>query len=468
MVGSTSRVLVTRPVQAEKPPFLEVQTTLDNPLSFSFPPELHGYIYRGVTIDPDKPFRLIRHQVAWRERFHLYFQDEARPQVFSYLPDNFKLARDDTSPYYPWMKIQFRPAESNPSDVVVQFDYIALPTFDLDRLVAATEALQKQVPPNVLQTHKVEFEPLLVTGDIEYRLTLPGQGAQTRPNALVSLTEGIQDTLTLSLLEFRAIFDALFTSGSSLFQGSVNVKLGEELLPPIPLDARLDDMEGPLFDSQEEAEAGGTVAVTLTNAIESPVRINSLKASLRRLDDLNTPAEAPISATIQALATPLELAPGASTLFRVVPNVPTDGELDAELDTSDVTVLPDREAVYAAILDPTVLVQPVVDLTIQTVPALFQPVANAAAIVAIEVLFDSGEIAQFTANTCTAAQTLCEQSLAIPLSLRDFIVGGLSLGTYRYKVRVIRADGTLQEGEEWQTGNQDRLFISVASLPGNS
>jgi hypothetical protein len=185
---------------------------------------------------------------------------------------------------------------------------------------------------------------------------------------------------------------------------------------------------------------------------------------LRRLDALD---DDPIPATIQDLATPLELAPGAATLFRVVPDSPIAGELDAELDTSDVTVLPDRETVYAAILDPTVLVQPVVDLTIQTVPALFQPPVDAPAIVAIEVLFDSGEMAQFTAATCTAAQPLCEQSLEIPLSLRDFILGRLSLGTYRYQVRVIRADGTLQQEDGWQTGSQDRLFISAASLPGS-
>jgi hypothetical protein len=433
---------------------------------FLFPAELHGYIYRDVTVNPDQPLGLVRHQVAWNNQFHLYLQDEARPYLFFYLPDSFKLARASQSPYHPLITVKFRQSESDPAGVTVSFTYVALAALDSERIEAATTVLQTRVPPALLQANGIVFEPLLLTEAVDFRLTLPGQGAQARPAALVSLRDGIQDTLTMSLMEFRELFDALFTSGVSLFHGVINVTLDGELLPSIPLVAHLDDMIGPLFDSQEQAEADGALRVTLINAIESPLRIDNLRASLRRLHDEQDEL---LPATIQELTTPLQLASRASTSFRVVPQIPGDsGEaFAAVLDTSGVTVLPDRDAVFTAILDPTVVVQPVVSLIIQTVPSLFQPVANAAAIVAIQVLFESGAVAQFTADSCTAAQALCEQSLDVPLSLRDFIVGTLSLGTYRYKVRVIRADGTLQEGGEWQTSNQDRLFISVASLPSS-
>jgi hypothetical protein len=467
-MGHVSWVLAGGPTRAE-PHYQVEKTDLGTAIQpFLFPAQLHGYIYRDVAVNPDQPFGLVRHQVAWNNRFHLYLQDEARPHLFFYLPDSFKLARASQSPYAPLMTVKFRQSESDPTGVTVSFTYVALPALDAERIDAASAVLQSRVPPALLQANGMVFEPLLLTEAVDFRLTLPGQGAQPRPEALVSLRDGIQDTLAMSLMEFRELFEALFTSGVSLFHGVVNVTLDGELLPSIPLVANLADMVGPLFDSQEAIEADGALRVTLLNAIESPVRIDTLRASLRRL---SADQDELIPATIQELTTPLQLASRASTSFKIVPQTPgLSGEVIVSvLDTSDVTVLPDRDAVLTAILDPTVVVQPVVSVTVQTVPSLFQPTSatDVSPIVAIQVLFESGMVAQFTAATCTPAQALCEQSLAVSLSLRDFIVGTLSLGTYRYKVVVIRADGTLQQEDGWQTSNQDRLFINAASLPGS-
>jgi hypothetical protein len=119
----------------------------------------------------------------------------------------------------------------------------------------------------------------------------------------------------------------------------------------IPFTARITDMIGEVFDYREVAEtASGVVSATLRNAIESPVRISRLGTSLRR-------GTAEVAARLNGLSleSPAELCPGAEVAFSVVPTMPLtgDGPPDAVFNLDGLEILPDPEAVWNAILDPT-------------------------------------------------------------------------------------------------------------------
>jgi hypothetical protein len=441
--------------------FQAVIRTLDNvvdPHPFVFSPTLHGYIFRDVTPTPSQGFDLIRRPVNWQGNFYNYYQNQAQSHLFYYLPDSFKLARRQETPHYPVMSVRFTTTDGTIENMQVAFEYVAVPFVDPHRLKAATEALKHHVteplPPGV---QGPVLAPLL-TNTSRFRVALPRADAssgpfQDRANASVDLQSGIRDTLTLSMGDFQAIFDAMFGGSAVLFRGEV--KLDEALNEVIPFTARMNDLVGEILDFREITDAAsGGVAVTARNVIESPIRINHLSAMLHR-------GEAMFPGEIRGLSTPVTLGPGEEITLTVAPSAPMveAGSLHATFDLNGVEVLPDPEKVWNAILDPNLPAEYLRSITVKTFKDMFNasPDRPGDQIMAILVEFERGDTVELNADKLESKATL-----RLPVS--DIILRRVDQeadqGTYRYRVTVIRKEGRSRD-ETWKTDRIGILFPEV-------
>jgi hypothetical protein len=446
-----------QPPAPKTPLFSEVFLALDQilePRPFAFQRGVHEYIFRNITEPADQSFGLIRRQVNWKGNFYSYYQDEAIPHVFKYLPHAFKIARKSEAPHSPDMSVQFISTANSPTPDRVTLDYRAVPFVDLVRREAEAQQLRRYITtPLPAGISAPVFEPLLAES-IRLRVKLPqGQGTsgQEYTKTLVDLRRDIEDTLTLTLEDFRAIFGAILSS-SSLFQGKVEVALGNGPKEEIPFIARMNDLVGSIFDDEQSPdEASGGVRVTLRNAIESPVRLKQLSAELYR-------EETKVPEKVQGLSLPIELQPGDVTTFIVAPvsQIADNAPLRAALDLSGVEVFPNQEALLNALLTSDVTPELARTITVKAFPFMFDPPPNRPddQIVAILVDFERGDMVDLTPNTLEAKATL-----HLPLS--DYILRHIDEGEYRYKVTVIRRRGRSTDNE-WRKDSEPTLYPDVS------
>jgi hypothetical protein len=309
----------------------------------------HAYIFRGVGAGGAPAGGLTPWPVRWGEQVFNYYQDAARPHLFFYLPDRFRLARRPEPPYRPFMSVHVTPPAALDGDAIVTFTYVAVPWVDADRLAAAAAELSRKVPQ--LAGAPPELQPLS-TSAVRYILNRPqaiGAAQEERPLASAGVLRSVLcDTLTMPDRDFQPIFDALMGQGTALFHGKLVVELGGLPAEEIPFVARLDDMAGGAMLDYAAAETPGGLQVTLTNAIESPLRIDDLAATLGRGGGPQHPA------VTQGLSLPVaRLEPGQPIAFSVTREggVPGEGALVARFDTDAVRAIPDPEAILGRILD---------------------------------------------------------------------------------------------------------------------
>ncbi|CAN5769004.1 hypothetical protein BH18ACI4_BH18ACI4_29210 [soil metagenome] len=489
--------------EAHEPLFRQRVHALDQdiePNPFVFPLALHGYIFGGITATPGQHFELVRQQIRWKGKFHSYYQNPARPYQFYYLPDSFKIARRPESPHNPVMSVGFEATDGAIDHVQVALGYIAIPFVDPDRLQAATGELKNFItaplPPGV---NSLDFEPLLTSPDkTKLRLAIPRADTALGPfderkQAMVDLRSGIHDSLSLTMPQFQAVFDAIFGGSAILLSGNVEVNLGGDQGEAIPFAARMNDLAGQIFDYKEEAariedlkttlrdatdnpietlRGGlsdlkemlrnaldnpaealvGSVKATFRNAIESPVQINSLAAEFHREQER-------FPAFIHGLdfSTPIQLKPGEELSFSVIPSsrIGGDGALSVEYDLDGVQVLPDREAVWNAILDPSAPAEYVRTIKVKTFKQRFDPPSDNPAnqIMAIVLDFEGDVSVELNSENLEA-----EADLFLPIS--NIVLGKVDEGQYRYKVRVIRLAGETRD-TEWRTDSTGILFPNV-------
>jgi hypothetical protein len=438
------------------PLFREVTRTLDHTVEhkpFVFPRDLHPYVTQSVTPVSGQHFGLIRQEVA----SHVYFQDQAQPHVFYYLPDSFKIARIPESPHYPFMSVRFQTTEGSltePTALPVTLEYVAVPFVDAERLATAASNLIRHVPePLTGGVDGPVFRPFLAD-TLRYKVVLPRADVSepTQGEYLVDLRSGIHHRLTLPVQDFQAVFEAMFGGSAVLFRGQVDVDLNEGAnarIPPIPFIGRLHDLVGELFDYEESPEeASGGLKITLRNAIESPVNIVNLTIELWR-------GEARVLGQMQGLdlTSPVELSPGAAIGFVVVPTSPLPGEgpLTAVFNLQEVEVRPDPQALWNAILDPTVPAEYTKTIVVRTFPEIF----TEHQIEVIEVDFERGNTVELTAAAPNA-----EATLRFPIS--DIILRQASEGTYSYRLTVVRKTGQVRDSA-WRTDN-GTIFITAAEI----
>lgn len=434
------------------PRFRELLGVLDSLVQpFYFNRTDHAYLFRGAGGGGAASGGLTPWAVRWGDALHNYYQDAVRPHLFYFLPERLRLTRRPEPPFKPFMSLRVAapPAEG---EATISFTYVAVPWSDPARLAAAADELSRKAPQ--LAGALPELQPL-ATSAVRFVLERPqavGSLREERPLASANvLRSALCDTLTMSERDFQPIFDALMGSGAALFHGKLLVELPG--LPPeeIPFVARLDDMVGRAMLDSAGPEAAGGLPVTLTNAVESPLRVDGLAATLRRGDGPAYPA------TLQGLSLPVaRLEPGQQLAVSVARagGVPEAGALKAQFATDGVRTIPDPAAILDLILDDqqrdyfrtVVVVAP---------EALFAAPADAPERQIEELLvdFEAGEFARLSA----AAR---EARVRVDHPFGDVLLGRPITSTYTYRVTVLRKDGGQTTSEPLQ-GSAEVLFVTA-------
>lgn len=519
-VGLMRRQPMPRP-QPQGALFQQVERSLDQELApnpFVFPPDIFEGITPGTAAA--EHLELTKFEVRGADgQSHAYYRDGARPYVFYYTPDTFKIARRPDGSHEPLLSVRFgQPAAAG--DLKVAFSFIAAPYVDPARLAEAAEKLKTSMGDGLPKgIDRPQFEPLQSAPDkTRFQLSYPGSDTsrgpfELRDKASVDLRSGIRDSLNLSLAQFQSVYDALFDPSSLLLTGTVNVALGNDSID-IPFSARAYDLAGDLLayseqqiggdgsDSPESADSGGAsmtdtvvdaigdavsgktteavtevvgalakkllkdrkkkkdkkdkekkgkkekaaakvgVQATLQNITESPVEIQSLQATLIR-------GRERLAANIEGFDTsqPVQLTPGEQVALTVVPadEVQAGGPLHVEYDLSGVHAVPDKEAIWNAILDPSGAQNYLMSITVKTPASTFSIPAGHAAqrIVSLVVDFDSGVSVELSANQL-------ETKVDLPQPVTDLVLRKENSGSYRYKVNVIRANGEQNRDADWR------------------
>lgn len=434
-----------------EPQFREATRVLDIQSDyhpFVFPPSLHPYIYRNITDSNNTSFKLDFRQ----SNGYSYYQDPAERHVFYYLPDSFKLVRRPESPHYPMLSIEFQPVEGS-EEMQVTIEFWAYPFVDAARLSAAAKDLEQYIPQP--SSSGVEFKPLVAETSPRLFLGLPKEDGsldyRERSNVLVELRSGFRDSCTMSMKAFQKIYDALFSS-TQIFQGQVQVSLPNSKTEIIPFIAQIDDVVGEKFDFTQSIDvATGTIQVSLKNAIESPIRINSLAARV------NTNLQ--VQAAITGCIFPIELKSGESINLTVNSAIPLNSSSQAVFDFSSVEVLADREAIWNSIvrLDSTATYKR--KLEVRTVSAIFGD-----RIAAISVDLKSGTSVTFVRDA-TPDRLIVQADLVTPV--RDWILNRVDTGNYDYRSQIVLSNGTSVEDAagQWRSESREPLWITTEKLP---
>lgn len=421
----------------------KVRCSLENPVPFYFPPELHGYIFRDLKEDSGTGV------LCRMVEGHAYYQDPEEPRIFYYIPDSFKLARRSSPPYIPLISVRLI------GDEEISLEYTARPRVNPKRLKKALRKLSAFVPPVPAglpqEENRVKLRPLLAEpGKLRLYLALPDIGGtgplKERKGAYVDLRAGVRDRLILSVREFREVFEALYRPESSLFQGRVDVELGKGQKAAIPLIARLEDMAGRLLEYKEKENSSGSREISLMNRIESPLRIRGLTVNLLRKQEK-------IDSELGDLSLPAVLGPGQKLRFFVRPRDPGDGNeaFSVRIGLEQVEVLPDPEAVWNSIVDPRLPPEP---RTLCVKTFLFEDEEAAAGISELIVEFEGG-------NSVELSRKCSSSTVTLDVPLKDRVLCRTDCGEYRYTVKTVDMNGQIS-GILEKNGTEDLLIVEAA------
>jgi hypothetical protein len=418
------------------PIFREVIRALDDvpePHPFNFPPDLHPYIFHDITPSTPEGSGLIHIHVDSSS----YYQDAAQPYIFYYLPDSFKIARKPEALHTPIMSVEFDLEDS------VNLAYFAMPYTDTGRLSNALEKLRQY--PSFLAAKLPQgidsplLQPLQIDPNkIKFYLGMPGQEGSSGPfqerseEVLINIITGITDELELNLEGFQEIFNSIFSGPTLIFQGKVEVEVYTGKTESIPFIAKMNDMAGPILDYKEEQDnASGGVTATFVNAIESPVRINSLGAKIIRGNSSSR-------AEIREMSLPFQLKPGESSQFVVAPLEPLseDSQPHAVFDPFNLDVLPDSGAIWDAIVEKRVPSKPR-EITIRT--PVFDDSGLSENLLEFIVEFKSGITVELNRDQKTVKIAL----RLTPESFKNMVLGIPDQSMYVYHVTAVSKDNKL-------------------------
>ena len=415
---------------------------------------------------------LRRQDVRYAGRQHSYYQDTAMPWVFSYLPDHLRIARRRAGTrHVPALSVQLTATEDAVEAATVTFAYTAVPYVDDDRLEAAAEALRPLLPASlpagvtgpVLQALQVPTDALT------YSLSLPRAdgttGAVVRDRAIVDLRSGIADVLTISMADFRPVFQALF-AGTELFRGDVAVALGNLGTEHVGLVGQLAETAGaPVVDGLSTPTGPDSVRLNLGNRIESPVTVNALDVRLTR-----GAAVVPGSVTKVAPPLPVTLSPDDPLVVDVTAAGPLPGTapIDALLDLDEVVVAPSAEAVWTAILSaaaPAVYRYTVV-LDVYASAFVGPPERPADTVLELNIDFRAGTnvTVQVSPGQLAPGAHKVSTSVALAMPIVNWLLNVEHLNRYGYRITVVRPSGIVTG--PWTSRQSAILPIQSVPLVG--
>jgi hypothetical protein len=455
LARSAAASVHTSVVSDSAPPsglYRQTTRTLDNNIAFTFPVALNGYIYDGIT-----PAGNAADPGLAKCRFGegTYYEDLAAPGLFYYLPDSFKLTRRPAPSFAPFMCVSIN-GDGSLDNTTVTLEYVAVPYISPNTINTA----QAGAEASGLDKDKIQFQPLAAPA--AFSLALPDAGGlagplQDRSAAMVSLRDGVHDSVSLSLKNFQLLYDALMGASLTLFKGQIIASVSSsDKIPPVSFSARLDDLAGDCCSIKQQYDAAaGKGTIVIRNETESPLTINTIRITL-------SDGDTPVPFTTQGAATDtLVSLPAKKELeITIVPQDTTIAAKALNLDTQLVSVQtqPDREAIWNAILNPYTPVEYERTISVETFDEMFTPPPQAssdAVVKAIVVNF-------FNGDSVTLKPGALKSDAKINVSLSNYILGKVDTRDYKYQVDVITLAGKRKIGgvDQWKTDQSDDLFIT--------
>lgn len=451
-VQRISNTVSTSIPQPSVPPHLTIRQELEQtvePAPFNFPPALHGYIFEGVTPTSGNN-QLIRYRFRWRESFHTYYQDASRPSVVYVFPDQFKIARHSDFQFTPFVTVREVTSSGEGGATNLVFDYVIAPYMDPKRLNNARTLL---LADPRFGSSQVEFQPLL-TNDVRFKIDRPsasGVVREQRVDAAMVLRGSLNDSLTMSLEDFKLLFDAMCERNASMFTGEVQIDVPQQGTEVIRFVAKMNDLAGEIFSYEAVSEADGTLRVALTNNIESPVNIQTLDTSINRDGQQ-------VRGLVQGTAVPREqLLPGETMELTIAPETALTSHAEPQItfDLSGVTVTADREAIWSCILDRDT-VEYFRRVTVKAIPTLFEavPGREEERILSILVQIEGSPTVELTAATT-------DKQVHVNLPIDNVILGHPVPAAFRYSLTVIRANGRQDANPHPPEQSGDLFYVPV-------
>jgi hypothetical protein len=491
---------VAAPVFAPPAAYLQSTAAIDTTVPFTFSKDLDANVFARLTGGVGQISGWNVCSVNWKGRAFTYYQSASQLTQVYFLPDAFQIDRQPTPPHGP--SITIAASGTNMSDMQMTLSYLALPIWDPNRIAAAATELQRdlalQGTPNLA---------LFQASDATLLLSVPnpdGAGNSVLPqkDALIDVSAGVKGSVTMDVGNFRQVYNALFDPNSALLSGEVQVKVGTDVAR-IPFRARIADMTTGIvrIDQVVDVRDNG-IGVSITNAIESPVHVDSLSGTITR-------AGLPLPTIIKSIAPalPVVLAPAgakpaASIVVVLSPNTgaategalggligglvsghgPTGGQVagtaaglanafvdqscTAVLDLSGVKTAPDPQALWRILLvdegaNPVtrqVTLKFVAAMLSKSAPAPSPPPAPGDMVMAVQVVFEGGQTATFDASQTPDAAGFLNQTLKLSVPIDAFVLSNAPIDSYRYRTDVVTGAG-IRAGA-WVSDNRDTIFVA--------
>jgi hypothetical protein len=394
-------------------------------------------------------------------RLHAYFRDLARPNLFYFLPDAFKLSRTHSAPFVPGLSVRMGQGASAEA-TQVHLAALVRPEVDADRLEAARAALKARAlgaqpsSAGALAEIAVELEPLQAKAVLKLGLPQAGLVQTVETPAEVDLANGFVFEQHVDFADFQDIFAALVATGgvSTLLRGSVIVNTGLPAQDLVPVDLRFADMEGEVFIYDEQTDAGrGGVTASLRNVTESPLVIEGLRVWLQREGAQTLGRVSGLD-----LSVPQVVEPDASVTLSIEPEqaLPGTGPLDAIFDLSRVKSRPDPARILPLVLDESVAPDCTRAVTVMTAADLLGDGTDPDQTVRLILL-------EFRGNRrVTLDASRLQADVEVPVPLLDVLLRRDTEGTYRYRQTVIYKSGRQVLDPAWRQTDLGVLFVPVA------
>jgi hypothetical protein len=254
----------------------------------------------------------------------------------------------------------------------------------------------------------------------------------------------LSDLLSLPFRkQFLPVFDAMFSDNAMLFSGLVTIGTGDAR-HTIPFTGRMSELYGQVLDTSYAPHESGGFMLTLTNVIESNLKIGELATKARYGDQL-------VDARIEGLELPLVVEAGATKQLVVKPvSAPPVGIAPAlELTLDRVIVDLDRDAVLDSILVTDGNLETSSRITVKVSPSVFDTTAPDP-LLALVVHFENTSV--------ELTPTVLEREVEVSIKLVTLLRGQTDDRSYRYKVETVRRQSQ-QRDEQWRTDKVTILYI---------
>jgi hypothetical protein len=443
--------------------------TVESCLDFRFDKDLDRSVFAKLTGIPGTADSGWNHlQVPWQPdpskppRDHFYFQDRMDATAVYFLPDEFRIKRDEAS-HLPLLSVSVLGDGSR-----LSLSYVAVPVWDPKRIEAALPQLQRVGVPR-----EVTALRLFAAGNATLRLKLPngdpqgGPGLVDQSKASVQTDLAISGNVNLAKDDFAAVFRDLLTSASGYLSGEVVVVVDEHTIR-LPFVSRATQFVGEVLEVAVDYASATALKLTARNVIESPVVIKKLPILLQRNDkEVALRSSSPTPALPVTLAPANEEHPIGEEVELLLES--TDGSLNGTLlyDLSQVTVEVDGDALFNCILDQTLAVHQTRELQINILASLLPPPPSPQAQVNVEVeLLGSSGVVIFTSGAPPEGSLFFAKSLLLQIPLRELLLGKTHAAELqnRYRLRYFTAAGPERTGD-WIPLKVDEQVLYLSTLP---